>query len=105
MKLATSTLTLTLLIISSTPVLYLIASGKASSPGGELYLILLYLATLEVIFRISNSNQDNLINLYNLVILQAKYYIYINKKKAMTSLTIGLPTRPETRTVLKIYAL
>jgi hypothetical protein len=35
----------------------------------------------EILFRITNENENNLTELYNLVILHGKYYIYINKKQ------------------------
>jgi hypothetical protein len=39
------------------------------------------LSVLEIIFGIPNENKDNTINIYNYVILHAKYYIYISKKQ------------------------
>ena len=39
------------------------------------------ITSLETIFGLPNENKDNTIHIYNLVILYAKHYIYINKKK------------------------
>jgi tRNA U34 5-carboxymethylaminomethyl modifying enzyme MnmG/GidA len=39
------------------------------------------LSILEILFGIPNENKDNAINIYNYVILHAKYYIYISKKQ------------------------
>ena len=39
------------------------------------------LTALELIFGILNFNKDILINLYNLVILHGKHFIYTNNKK------------------------
>jgi hypothetical protein len=39
------------------------------------------LSILEILFGIPNENKDNAINIYNYVILHAKYYIYIYQKK------------------------
>jgi hypothetical protein len=42
------------------------------------------ITALEIIFGLPNENQDNTINIYNLVILYAKHYIYVSKKKGKT---------------------
>jgi hypothetical protein len=39
------------------------------------------ITSLEIIFGLPNENKDNMIHIYNLVILYAKHYIYTNKKK------------------------
>jgi hypothetical protein len=45
------------------------------------FLFSIPITLLEVIFGIPNEINDNTINIYNLVILQAKHYIYTSKKK------------------------
>ena len=40
------------------------------------------ISSLEVIFGLPNENKDSAIHIYNLVILYAKNYIYVNKKKS-----------------------
>ena len=39
------------------------------------------ISVLEIIFGLPNENNEKTINLYNYIILYAKYYIYITKKK------------------------
>jgi hypothetical protein len=39
------------------------------------------ISVLEIIFGLPNENNDKTINLYNYIILYAKYYIYVTKKK------------------------
>jgi hypothetical protein len=38
----------------------------------------------EILFGIPNENEEQIVNLYNYMILHAKYYIYIYKKKGLT---------------------
>jgi hypothetical protein len=40
------------------------------------------ISCLEIIFGLPNENNDNDIHIYNFVILYAKNYIYVNKKKS-----------------------
>jgi hypothetical protein len=47
----------------------------------SVFLFSVPITHLEVIFGMPNENNDNTINIYNLVLLQAKHYIYISKKK------------------------
>jgi hypothetical protein len=53
---------------------------------------------LEVLFGIPNEINDKYINLLNVVILHAKYYIYYAKKKRRNNRPIQLPTSTKTRT-------
>ena len=46
----------------------------------SLFEFSLNLTVLEIIFGIPNVNEDIIINMYNMVILYAKYYIYVTKK-------------------------
>ena len=39
------------------------------------------LSILEILFGIPNENEEHILDIYNLVILYAKYYIYVSKKK------------------------
>ena len=72
--------------------------GKIFLNGGIVSLISIYpIYSYEIIFGITNENEETIIRFYNYIILHVQYYIHIQKKFESRSLwsIIKYPTQPD----------